>query len=137
MLRTAFLYGLILAVAGFVVVWIEASTSFGLIAPQFGLIALAAGFLALGIWAGRRFLPAGPPADDGPNTAAISTLGLSPREIEVLSALAIGQSNKEIARQLDISPNTVKAHVGSLCRKLEVSRRGEAVSAARKLRILV
>ena len=42
MLRTAFLYGLILAVAGFVVVWIEASTSFGLIAPQFGLIALAA-----------------------------------------------------------------------------------------------
>ena len=42
------------------------------------------------------------------NVAAIASLGISAREIEVLRLIAAGQSNKVIARMLSISPNTVK-----------------------------
>ena len=49
------------------------------------------------------------------NDAALWSLGLTARECEILGLLAAGQSNKEMARQLDISPNTVKdAHIASL-----------------------
>lgn len=53
---------------------------------------------------------------------------LTPREIEVLSALAKGQSNKEIARALAISLHTVKFHVEAIFRKLGVRTRAEAVA---------
>src|SRR4029078_8115837 len=46
---------------------------------------------------------------------------LSPREIQVLELLAAGQTNKEIAVQLDISNQTVKNHVSSILRKLAVN----------------
>ena len=46
------------------------------------------------------------------------SLGVSERELEVLSLIAAGQSNKEIARQLEVSPNTVKTHVANLFEKL-------------------
>jgi ATP/maltotriose-dependent transcriptional regulator MalT len=64
------------------------------------------------------------------------TLGVSDREFEVLTLLAQGRSNKEIAKQLDVSPNTVKTHVASLFEKLEAKRRTEAISRARELGIL-
>lgn len=53
---------------------------------------------------------------------------LTPREVEVLSALGNGLTNKETARQLGISPNTVKFHIESLFRKLGVATRAEAVA---------
>src|SRR5262245_34109428 len=49
--------------------------------------------------------------------------GLTGQELRVLEALAAGQSNKEIARSLGVSPNTVKTHVAHLFGKLGVSRR--------------
>jgi DNA-binding NarL/FixJ family response regulator len=52
---------------------------------------------------------------------------LTPREIEVLQALGQGLSNKAIARKLEISQHTVKFHVESLFRKLEVTSRAHAV----------
>lgn len=52
---------------------------------------------------------------------------LTPREIEVLTALGNGLSNKETARRLGVSPHTVKFHVESLFRKLGASSRAEAV----------
>ena len=52
---------------------------------------------------------------------------LTPREIEVLEALAEGLSNKAIARKLDISQHTVKFHIKSLFRKLGVRSRSQAV----------
>ena len=61
------------------------------------------------------------------------TLGVSDREFEVLTLLAAGRSNKEIANQLDVSPNTVKTHVAKLFEKLEAKRRTEAISRAREL----
>lgn len=55
---------------------------------------------------------------------------LTPREREILCHLAEGQSNKVIARELGISDGTVKLHVKSILRKLEVSSRVEAAVMA-------
>jgi len=53
---------------------------------------------------------------------------LTPRELEILTAISDGASNKAIARQLAISQHTVKFHVESLFRKLNVRTRAEAVA---------
>jgi two-component system, NarL family, response regulator DevR len=58
---------------------------------------------------------------------------LTEREVEVLRLLAQGCSNRVIGNRLYISETTVKFHVSNLMRKLEVSRRAEAVYAASKL----
>jgi len=56
---------------------------------------------------------------------------LSPREHEILREIAVGASNKEIARKLDIAETTVKIHVQHILRKLNVSSRVQvAVMAA-------
>ncbi len=55
---------------------------------------------------------------------------LTPREVELLQLFARGNSYKEAARTLDISPLTVGNHVKSIYRKLAVHSRGEAVYAA-------
>jgi DNA-binding NarL/FixJ family response regulator len=52
---------------------------------------------------------------------------LTSREIEVLAMLADGLGNKEIARQLDISDNTVKFHLSAIFGKLGATNRTEAV----------
>jgi DNA-binding NarL/FixJ family response regulator len=59
---------------------------------------------------------------------------LTPRELEVLAALAEGMTNKAIARRLDISLHTVKFHVESLFRKLGARTRTEAVVKAAERR---
>jgi two-component system, NarL family, nitrate/nitrite response regulator NarL len=61
---------------------------------------------------------------------------LTPREIEVLGALAKGLSNKEAARHLGISPHTVKFHIESLFRKLDAATRAEAVAKGLKQQIV-
>ncbi|MEO0361459.1 MAG: response regulator transcription factor [Pseudomonadota bacterium] len=58
-------------------------------------------------------------------------VGLSPRQTEILNGVARGRSNKEIARGLDVSPETVKTHLSEIYRRLEVAGRMEAVAAAR------
>ena len=55
---------------------------------------------------------------------------LTPREREILCHLAAGQSNKVIARDLGISDGTVKLHVKSILRKLDVHSRVEAAVIA-------
>jgi DNA-binding NarL/FixJ family response regulator len=55
---------------------------------------------------------------------------LTPREHEVLDCLATGQCNKTIARHLEISVTTVKAHVQAIMGKLDASSRTHAVSIA-------
>src|SRR6476620_11613256 len=59
---------------------------------------------------------------------------LTPRELEVLAALAQGLTNKAIARRLNISLHTVKFHVESLFRKLGARTRTEAVAKASERR---
>ncbi len=64
---------------------------------------------------------------DGKNTSATSLLeSLTQREREILAHLARGESNKAIARQLDISYDTVKLHVRHILAKLNLSSRVEA-----------
>ena len=58
--------------------------------------------------------------------------GLTPREVELLEMFAKGESYKEAARSLGISPLTVGNHVKSIYRKLAVHSRGEAVYEAMK-----
>ena len=58
--------------------------------------------------------------------------GLTPREQEVLQILAKGYTNKEIAQKLFISEKTVKSHLNNIFKKLEVSRRLEAILYAIK-----
>jgi LuxR family maltose regulon positive regulatory protein len=53
---------------------------------------------------------------------------LSQRESEVLERIAAGDSNKLIARALDISPHTVKRHVANILDKLGLSSRGQAAA---------
>ncbi len=61
---------------------------------------------------------------------------LTPREVEVLTAVSNGLTNKEIARELAISRHTVKFHLESLMRKLGVSTRAEAVSKSMRMQLL-
>src|ERR1700676_3159165 len=55
---------------------------------------------------------------------------ISPRELEVLSLLAAGKRNKEIASELSIAEDTVKMHVRNVLSKLQVNDRTEAVTIA-------
>ena len=61
---------------------------------------------------------------------------LSDRELEVLTLIAKGTSNKEIADTLTISESTVKTHIQSIFHKLEVNDRTEAVTEALKRGII-
>ena len=54
----------------------------------------------------------------------------------MLSLLAAGRSNKEIAQQLEVSPNTVKTHVANLFENWARKRRTEAISRARELGVI-
>ena len=79
------------------------------------------------VHAGKRRLPA----------AVAQTLAehmadepISPRELEVLSLMAAGKRNKEIASELSIAEDTVKMHVRNILSKLQVSDRTEAVTVA-------
>jgi DNA-binding NarL/FixJ family response regulator len=62
-----------------------------------------------------------------------SPAGLSSREREVLSLIATGATNGEIAADLFLSPHTVKEHTSTLYRKLGVRNRAEAVQRAQRL----
>jgi predicted ATPase/DNA-binding CsgD family transcriptional regulator len=63
----------------------------------------------------------------------LARFGLTAREREVLSLLAAGRSNPEIARALFISTKTVSVHVSNILAKLGVSGRGEAAAVVRRL----
>ena len=56
------------------------------------------------------------------NEAALKSLAITPRELDVLEALVSGESNKELARTLGVSPNTVKTHIARLFDKLDGKR---------------
>jgi DNA-binding CsgD family transcriptional regulator len=137
MKRTVILYALALAVGAGLLQWLEYRYVTRAYSTEIYVALVAAGFVVLGIWVGRRLTPAAPA--DGAfvrNDAAIRSLGLSPRECDVLGLLASGQSNKEMARTLAISPNTVKTHLARVYEKLEVERRVQAIEKARWLRLI-
>ncbi len=78
---------------------------------------------------------AAPPACEPTATPATpSPEALSPREAEVLERMAAGDSNKAIARALDLSPHTVKRHVANILGKLGATSRVQAAALARSTR---
>jgi len=74
---------------------------------------------------------------DPPATLALPLEPLTLRELEILSLLAGGDSNKTIAARLSISVHTVKYHISSILSKLGVSSRTEAVALGLRLGIVV
>jgi two-component system, NarL family, response regulator YdfI len=75
---------------------------------------------------------------NGPsNETVVRRTSLSKREGSVLTAIADGLSNKEIARRLGISVHTVKFHVASILEKLKVDTRTEAVIKAAQLGLVM
>jgi len=68
-----------------------------------------------------------------PTSSPHEELGLTVREIEVLSLVAEGRTNPQIAEQLYISRKTASVHISNILRKLGVSNRGEAAAIAHRL----
>ena len=72
------------------------------------------------------------PTQPDPQSSSITSvaqLGLTPRQYDTLMCLIQGKSNKAIARELDVSVETVKSHIGAVLRGLGVSSRTQAVLA--------
>jgi DNA-binding CsgD family transcriptional regulator len=106
-----------------------------------GIVAVI--FAALGIWLGLKLTRTHesivvrevPVLVEGPfarNEARLEQLGITPREMEILEAMAAGFSNREIAERLFVSENTVKTHAGRLFDKLSAQRRTQAVQRAKE-----
>jgi DNA-binding CsgD family transcriptional regulator len=117
-------------------------------------------FAAFGIWLGLRItrsretiretvvvkevlVPAEAPvpvasgtAPFAPNAARQQTLGITARELEILTLVARGFSNREIATQLFVSDNTVKTHCARAFDKLGAARRTQAVQRGKELGLL-
>ena len=136
MWRTVILYALGLAVAAVALEQLKFRYAADEISTDLYVGLLALGFTALGLWVGHRLTAKKPAAPFERNKAAIASLGLTPRECEILDLLASGQTNQELARALGVSPNTVKTHLANLFTKLEVDRRVKAIEKARFLALI-
>lgn len=71
-----------------------------------------------------------------PDTSLITQLEISKRELEVLSLMAQGYSNQEIAAKIFVSLSTVKTHNQNLFLKLDVKRRTQAIEKAKRLHLI-
>jgi two-component system, NarL family, response regulator LiaR len=111
--------------------------------------AIAILFMVLGIWLALKLMKpkvetrivekevyVHPAAPHDVNRAEIESLGISKRELEVLTLIAEGLSNEEIAEQLFVSLNTVKTHTSSIFLKLDVKRRTQAAEKAKRLHLI-
>jgi DNA-binding NarL/FixJ family response regulator len=82
-------------------------------------------------------LEAGPLGGELVDTLDGDHARLTPRELEVLTAMANGASNKAIARRLRISVHTVKFHVAAILTKLNAESRTEAVTKAAQIGLVM
>ena len=74
-----------------------------------------------------------PEDDTPPAAAAVESLGLTARELEVLALVAEGRSNRQVADALFISAKTASVHVSNILAKLGVASRVEAAAVAHRL----
>jgi DNA-binding NarL/FixJ family response regulator len=110
----------------------------GIISPNVARAAGAAGFISKD-WSAVDVVRAVRRVSQGHEVFAEAPLDspLSDREQEVLTLIATGSTNKEIAVLLHLSPHTVKEHTSAIYRKLGVRNRAEATRQAQRLKILV
>jgi len=108
---------------------------------------VAAVFAGVGIWLGMKLtrrtetvvvrevlVPA--PADFVRDQGRLESLGITPRELEILELIAAGLSNREIADRAHVSENTVKTHSSRVFDKLGARRRTQAVQRGKELRLI-
>jgi len=108
-------------------------------------------FAAFGIWLGLRItrrrdairetvvvkeVPVPAPKTFAPNAVRQQSLGITARELEILTLVARGLSNREIATELFVSENTVKTHCARVFEKLGAARRTQAVQCGKELGLL-
>ena len=136
MIRIIVLWALVLAGGAFALQWLQYQYLVRLFSEQIYIAIIGAAFAAGGVWVGWKLTARAAPATFARNAAAQTSLGITGQEMKVLERLAAGQSNKEIAQTLGISPNTVKTHIANLFAKLEVVRRSQAVNKARELALI-
>lgn len=136
MIRTILLWALVLALGAFALQSLEYRFVARAFSWQIYVGLIGAAFAAGGVWVGWKLAARARPERFQRNDAALAALGLTGQEVKVLERLAAGRSNKEIARDLGLSPNTVKTHVANLYAKLEVSRRTQAIGKARDLALI-
>ena len=143
MVKTVFRFGLIaiallilfqLSNASLFIPSISADTMIGI-----GAVIL----IALGIYLGNNFkkdkvveVEVEVPAKVAIDHERIQNLGISQRELEVLTLISDGLSNQEIGERLFISESTIKTHVSNLFVKLDVKRRTQAVTRAKEWKII-
>jgi DNA-binding NarL/FixJ family response regulator len=130
------IYGIAMAVGALLLQWLEVQFFLKRFSTEIYIVILCGLFTGLGVWIGHRLTRRPLPRTFEINRQALHYLGISERESEVLSLLAAGHSNQEIADRLFVSTNTVKTHLNNLYQKLEVSRRGQAVDKARSLQLV-
>jgi DNA-binding CsgD family transcriptional regulator len=100
-------------------------------------------FAAVGIWLGLKLtrshetivvreieVPA--PSSFVRNDTRLASLGVTPRELQILELIASGLSNREIAEKIFVSENTVKTHSSRLFDKLGARRRTQAVQIGKE-----
>jgi len=143
------LYGISLAALLILLKWLE--LKFLILDNAFeiyaGLIAVI--FTGLGIWLAlkltkpkvethiiERKIYVEKEENFSPDKSIIEQLNLSKRELDVLTLMAGGLSNQEIASRLFVSLNTIKTHTSNLFVKMDVKRRTQAVDAAKRLNII-
>lgn len=136
MVRTIVLWALVLALGAFALQWLEYRFVVRAFSWQIYVGLIGAAFAAGGVWVGWKLAARARPETFQRNEAALAALGLTGQEVKVLERLAAGRSNKEIARDLGLSPNTVKTHVANLYAKLQVGRRTQAIGKARDLALI-
>jgi ATP/maltotriose-dependent transcriptional regulator MalT len=109
--------------------------------------AVAAIFAALGIWLGLELtrntervvvrevmVPA--PTTFTVDDEKRASLGITPRELEILELIASGLSTREIAAKVNVSENTVKTHSSRVFEKLGARRRTQAVQIGKEYRLI-
>lgn len=141
MWRTILIYGLAMAALIGVLKLVEYKYLVRDVPLEFYIGLVAIMFTGLGVWVGLKLtrprvkvVEVRPPfqLDEG----NLQKLGLSRREYEVLTHIAAGLSNQEIADKLFVSTSTVKTHVSNVLAKLDASRRTEATAKAKEMRII-
>ncbi len=147
MLKHALLYGLL----GGVLIAVLQLIEYRWLVVQYsveiygGLV--AAVFASVGIWLGLRLtrhtetvvvreVLVAAPADFVRDENKRESLGVTPRELEILQLIAEGLSNKEIADRVHVTENTVKTHSSRVFNKLGARRRTQAVQLGKELRLI-
>ena len=148
MKKTIILYGCLLAALTGLLKFIEYRFWVRDLSVEIYISVIAIFFTVLGVWVGLKLTKGKPVSDNGNQNnsnridlefdlnSILEEYSISKREHEVLTLIAKGLSNKEIADSLFLSTNTVKTHSSNLFAKLDVKRRTQAVQKAMEIGLL-